>query len=366
MSAYITALGIANPPYKVLQKQLAHFMKKAHGLNEQEARGLDVLYRASGIKSRYSVIPDYSGSLVDNHLYPISEDFEPFPSVASRMELYRKCALPLAKEAVLQAKSPVPYHEITHLITVSCTGMYAPGLDIDLVKALNLPTHVRRTCVNFMGCYAAITALKLAAEITSAHEHAKVLIVCVELCSLHFQKQKTEDQLLANALFGDGAAAVVVESQPRGLCLSLEQFYADLALEGEQEMAWNIGNFGFEMKLSQYVPDLIGKGIGTLTDNLLRFLKLKANEVSYYAIHPGGKRILTEIEKALGLSKQANRFAYEVLEEFGNMSSPTVLFVLKKIWDSLQASDAGKTILSFAFGPGLTMESMLLKVHTTH
>src|SRR5699024_10541350 len=147
---------------------------------------------------------------------------------------------------------------ITHLITVSCTGMYAPGLDIEIVQEARLSPSVKRTAINFMGCYAAFNAIKVGDAICKAEAEARVLIVCVELCSIHFQKKKDDDNILSNALFGDGAAAIVLQSTPpQAASLALERFHCDLSFEGKQEMAWHIGDHGFEMRLSAYVPDMI-------------------------------------------------------------------------------------------------------------
>jgi predicted naringenin-chalcone synthase len=213
-----------------------------------------------------------------------------------------------------------------------------------------------------MGCYAAFNALKLADQFCQNNDNARVLIVCLELCSIHFQKKNDEDTLLANALFGDGAAAVIVESKSEGLGFSLEHFHCDIVPSGKKDMAWQISDFGFEMKLSSYVPDIIKGGIHSLTQSLLSHLGMAREDIDLFAIHPGGKRILQVIEEELSMSKEDNQHAYDVLKECGNMSSPTVLFVLKNLMDSLSEKDHDKSILSFAFGPGLTLESMLLKV----
>jgi predicted naringenin-chalcone synthase len=214
-----------------------------------------------------------------------------------------------------------------------------------------------------MGCYAAFNALKLAHSFCGNDPQSKVLIVCTELCSLHFQKENTNDNLLANALFGDGSASILVEGTPRkGLNLKPEIFHCEIADSSLEDMAWTVGDVGFEMKLSAYVPDVIQRGIRELTARLLDRVSGTFADVTYFAIHPGGKKILEVIEKELGLSKQQNAHAYEVLRKYGNMSSPTVVFVLKELCNNLNGVDQNKKILSFAFGPGLTMESMLLSV----
>jgi prepilin-type processing-associated H-X9-DG protein len=284
------------------------------------------------------------------------------------MKLFRDHALGLSVAAVKNMVVTMPsfdHSTLTHLIVVCCTGMYAPGLDIELVEQLNLSPTIQRTSITFMGCYAAFNALKVAEAFCCKNADAKVLIVCTELCSLHFQKDPTEDNLLANALFADGSAAVLVEAKTENkTSLSLEAFYNDLAPEGATVMAWSIGNVGFEMKLSTYVPDIIKKGIAALTIKLLANINKPITDIRYFAIHPGGKKILSAIESALKIDPGKNRQAYEVLRQYGNMSSPTVLFVLREIFQNLQDSDHDQFILSFAFGPGLTLESMLLKIKT--
>jgi alpha-pyrone synthase len=363
--SFITSIGTATPPHALNQLAIAEFMARAMELGEDDSRKLRVLFRASGIETRYSVLEDY-GKKEDYTFYENTPGMEPFPSTRRRLELYRKYALAVSLEAVSSCLSHISGFRkdtITHLVVVSCTGMYAPGLDIDLVKALGLSSTIQRTSINFMGCYAAFNALKIAAAACEAKPEAKVLIVCTELCSIHFQKENTEDNMLANALFGDGSAAALVESNVRpGHNLLLESFHCELATEGEHDMTWTVGDLGFEMRLSSYVPDVVGGGIRSLTRALLAKSQQSLTGVSYFAIHPGGKRILETIENELGLTKAQNKYAYDVLKKYGNMSSPTVLFVIQELCRNLDKSDHGKRILSFAFGPGLTLESMILKI----
>ena len=277
-------------------------------------------------------------------------------------------ALPLAVTAAqncLRQLPEVALSSITHLVTVSCTGMYAPGLDIELVQALGLQGSVKRTCINFMGCYAAVNALKLADACCRADVHARVLIVSVELCTLHFLKSPKKDGVVSNALFGDGAAAALVQARPAttGPSLALAVFHCGLEPDGREDMAWHITDVGFEMTLSSYVPKLIQRGIGHLTEGLLANLPVQRADIRHYAIHPGGRRILEVIEKELGLTHVDNCHAYQVLRDYGNMSSATVLFVLRDLLRTLTPAQAGEGVLSFAFGPGLTLEAMLLQIH---
>ena len=368
MPSYLGAIGTANPVHRIAQPQIADFMAQALQFGEGDTRKLQALYRVSGIEHRYSVLPDYGRANGDYTFFPNTPTLEPFPSVGQRMAVYRREALPLAIEAVRGCLRQVPDvapASITHLVTVSCTGMYAPGLDIELVQALGLRPDVRRTCVNFMGCYAAVNAVKLADAFCRADADARVLIVSVELCTIHFQKSPEEDHLISNALFGDGAAAALVlaEPLPNGApSLALQGFHCGLEPDGHDDMAWHINDFGFEMTLSSYVPKLIQRGIRSLTDGLLASLPVQLGDIRHFAIHPGGRKILETIETELGLTRDDNRHAYHVLRNYGNMSSATVLFVLREVLAHATPADHGAPVLSFAFGPGLTMESMLLGI----
>ncbi|GGE99844.1 type III polyketide synthase [Hymenobacter cavernae] len=367
MTTYLCAIGTATPPHLIPQPQIADFMASALQLDAPDTRKLQALYRVSGIGQRYSVLPDYGRVNGEFTFFPNSPDLEPFPTVGQRMGVYREHALPLSVAAVHDCLRQVPDvapSAITHLITVSCTGMYAPGLDIELVANLGLSTAVRRTCVNFMGCYAAFNALKLAEAFCQADADACVLVVCTELCTIHFQKNHEEDHLVSNALFGDGSAAALVRSRPakHGPSLALTAFHCEIEPDGHADMAWHINDFGFEMTLSSYVPRMIQRGIRQLTDGLLRNLPVELADIQAFAIHPGGRKILETIEKELGLTTNDNRFAYSVLRDYGNMSSATVLFVLRELLQSLTPANNQEPVLSFAFGPGLTLEAMLLTV----
>lgn len=359
MPSYITSIGTAVPEYAIEQSAIAEFMINASQLNLIEARKLKALYRNTKIHKRHSVLKDY-GLTNDFSFYPNTPDLEPFPTVAKRMLAYRQFALPLALKALQSISNPFETNNVTHLITVSCTGLYAPGLDIELVEALNLSRQTQRTAINFMGCYGAFNGLKVAHAIINADPNAKVLLVCIELCTLHFQKKMDENFMLSNALFSDGAAAVIIEATPKGLCLELQSFHCDLLFEGSKDMAWHVGDFGFEMVLSSYIPRLVKGGLGKLMEQLQQTTPLPA--IDFYAIHPGGRAILEAAESLLGLSAFDNRYAYEILRNYGNMSSCTVLFVLQKLLQERTQDDVGKHIFSCAFGPGLTLETGMMKI----
>jgi predicted naringenin-chalcone synthase len=362
--SFITAIATATPDNRIPQPVIAEFMLRKMRFHNGEARKLKTIFRASGIEYRHSVLADY-GRTENFDFYPESNE-SLFPSTRERLSIFRDHALPLTtntgKQILSQRKlSP---SQITHLVVVCCTGMYAPGLDIELVKTLNLNSYVHRTAINFMGCYAAFNAMKIADSFCKSDPGAKVLVVCIELCSLHFQREATEDNLLANALFADGCAAILVESESdSSLKLEFKAFHNDLAPEGGNDMAWSIGDLGFEMRLSSYVPEIIRNGISSLTRHLLNKLTEQFTDIRHFAIHPGGKKILEVIEEELGIDHNKNAAAYVVLKNYGNMSSATVLFVLKQLLGGLDSTNKGEQILSFAFGPGLTLESMVLEIN---
>lgn len=365
MVSAITAIGTANPAFKHAQQPMADLVAELLNLNPVKKRILKSIYNSSGIETRYSVLANND----ENRAQFFSPSNTDFPSTAARMELYRDNAVGLASAAIkncLIDKKEFTNDMISHLITVSCTGMYAPGLDIEIIQHFKLKPTVQRTAINFMGCYAAFNGLKAADAICKADPSAKVLIVCIELCTIHFQLKEDIDNLIANAIFADGAGCVLIEANPQqDKYLNLDLFHCDLLPQSNNEMAWHIGNHGFDMILTSYVPQAIESGIAAFATNLIQQRQLDFQAIDYYAIHPGGLKILQACEKALNLDKEKNNYSYEVLREFGNMSSATILFVLKKIWHAIQPKiDNNKTIFSCAFGPGLTLESMLLTVGT--
>ncbi|QHV98044.1 type III polyketide synthase [Spirosoma endbachense] len=367
---YINAIGTSVPAYYASQQHAAEFMADLLQLDDRDRRRLMTLYRYTRIEKRHTVMADYTRSMGEFTFYPNTPGMEPFPTVSQRMGVYRQEAVPLALKAISDCFSSYPDFDpqtITHLITVSCTGLYAPGPDIEIIEALGLPTTTQRLAINFMGCYGAFNGLKAANAIVRSEPDAKVLVVCIELCTIHFQKKTETDYLLSNALFADGSAAVLVESKPRPeQSFRLRSFYCDLLPEGKDAMAWHISDFGFEMTLTADVPTHIQRGIGQLMQRLLAQCGLTLGDIGQYALHPGGRRILEVIEEQLGITANDDRYAYNVLRQFGNMSSATVLFVLKAVWEDLISGVARldtdrPNILSCAFGPGLTLEAMVLE-----
>jgi len=335
-------------------------MQRIHALNAEGTRRLRFLSHYSGISTRYSVIADYSRPTREWKFYPPTEGLNPFPSLERRMQWYQKYAAPLSLEAIRNClDGKINPGEITHLITVSCTGMSAPGLDLEIAELLDLPRTVFRTSVNFMGCYAAIHALKLADALSAGSPGSKVLVVCTELCTLHFQREGTPDNILSSLLFADGSAAVLLvgdEYPEKGL--HIESFYSEILPKGKKDMAWELSSTGFQMVLSSYIPDLIEKDFASLVGHALARAGIGQKDVSHWCIHPGGKKILDAIHKSLHFTNGHLDTSYEVLKEFGNMSSATILFVLQRMMDGLDYRRSN-TLFGAAFGPGLTMETFV-------
>jgi len=350
----ITKIGIALPQHKIAQKDIQKFMVDLLEGDEIEKRKLNLMYARSGIENRYSVISDYGKEINQWEFFPQNKSLLPFPGLEKRMDIYKKSAADLGCKAVFDALDGDSLKDFTHLISVSCTGLSAPGLDIELVKKLGLPSDIHRTSVNFMGCYAAIHALKLAEAFCQSQNNAKVLVVLVELCTIHFQKENTLDFITSNLLFGDGAACCIIENKGTGY--EIKNFYSKLYIENEHSMSWNVSSTGFLMGLKPDVPEVVENNMEEFVKTSLNKNGFEMDDIDNWVIHPGGKSILQATEKALRLNKKDLKPSYEILRQFGNMSSCTLIFVLK----SLQSKAEQLSFLA-GFGPGITMESMILK-----
>ena len=335
-------------------------MQNIYAMNETDKRKMKFLYHQSQIDYRYSVLPDYSRPVNEWKFYPHSENLEPFPSLELRMTMYHKYAAPLSVDAIRNClENHTTAEEITHLITASCTGMSAPGLDLHVMELMDLPKNIFRTSVNFMGCYAAIHAIKIADAICNADPAARVMIVCTELCTLHFQKEATPDNITSSMLFGDGAAAALItgDRHPRR-GLHLKSFYSEIIPRGKKDMAWEMSSTGFLMTLSGYIPELIEEDFDLLVTKALRRCNLAVEDITGWCIHPGGKRILEAIHNSLRFKNGELTESFQVLKKMGNMSSPTILYVLKEM---MHAADENRCnqVFGAAFGPGLTMETFV-------
>jgi predicted naringenin-chalcone synthase len=261
----------------------------------------------------------------------------------------------LAAEAVAGLELGAGAQAVTHLIAVSCTGLSAPGLDLQLVERCGLDPSVERTVVGFMGCYAAVNALKLARHIVRSEPEARVLVVSVELCTLHLQETSDLEQVLSFLVFGDGCAAALVSGDPVGL--SLDRFHAALLPEAAEQITWTVGDQGFDMFLSGQVPASVGRALRIGRERILDGVGIA--DMDLWAVHPGGRSVLDAVETTLGLPPAALTASREVLREFGNMSSATLLFVLERIMGRATPGERG---CAMAFGPGLTAETLLFTV----
>ena len=359
---FIHRLATAVPPYAVPQTHARDTLKAR--LDDRLAQRLTHrLYTQSGIDTRYSVVPDFAPD--SPHDAPhrglfLNEQGYTAPSTKVRNDLYTAAARPLFREAAEKALADSGFSagEVTHVVTVSCTGFFAPGPDYFLVRDLCLRPDTQRFHVGFMGCYAAFPALKMAKAFCQADESAVVLVVSLELCTLHLQLGGDPDGLLASSVFADGAAAALVSARaPTGPAFELNALATTLTDDGEGDMAWSVGDQGFDIVLSSYVPEILEANIGAALSPLFAEYGLEPADLERWAVHPGGRAILDKVEKGLNLPETALEPSREVLRDYGNMSSATVLFVLQKV---LENSKRGERVCSVAFGPGLTVESALL------
>lgn len=361
----IVSIATAVPDYASSQDTILDFMNEAYQ-DADASRKLKVLFHHSGIKNRHSAIPDFSGS-GESILFSKTREL---PLVSERMDVYKHKALPLAVKAAGKAFENIgtSIHDfgITHLITVTCTGLYAPGIDAELLQELDLPPDIFRTSLNFIGCNAAFPAMKIADSFVKSQTNARVLVVCIELCTIHFQPKGNSDNLLSNTIFGDGAAAIIlisedlaVEKNLKGF--SLTGFCPILLKRGKELMGWNITPLNFEMILDAGIPDFLGDELEQLMTLIAEKLLLTPETIDHWAVHPGGKKILDTIQRKLKMGNDELKRSYDVLRNYGNMSSPTILFVLNEIFN--QNPKNGETVLAMGFGPGISVETASMVCH---
>ncbi|MCT0208058.1 type III polyketide synthase [Synechococcus sp. CS-1332] len=365
MSLTIQGLGTALPPGRIAQGDAAAIAAQVALPSQVPSPGqrrlLETLHRRSGVASRHSVLLDPPGSDPRQTFFGATS-----PGTGERMRRYAREAPPLALRAVQAAleQAQVPAERITHLVTVSCSGFKAPGVDLALMAALPLDAGLARTHVGFMGCHGALNGLRVAAAFTAAEPEACVLLCAVELCSLHLQYGWDAERIVANTLFADGAAALVVTGEPPAegapAKAPLGRWIASGSLlvpDSAEAMSWEIGDHGFAMGLSPQVPDLIGAHLRPWLEGWLAGHGLTPAAIASWAVHPGGPRILSAVTKGLGLDPELIEPSRSVLRDYGNMSSPTLLFILER----LRRSGAPGPCLAMAFGPGLCIEVALLE-----
>lgn len=362
--SYIVEIATAVPQHSVSNPELINFYSKAlaHSGGASISRKLKILSEKSKIANRYSCIPDFNGE--QQELFT-SEDYN--PSVERRTEVYKEKLVPLATKAIdkLLEQAHIKPIEITHLITVSCTGVFAPGLEFLLAKHYDLQ-HAEKLALNFLGCYAAIKALKHANYIAQAIPSACIVIVCAELCSLHFTPSTTDDDMLANILFADGAAAVMVVGDESPHIKNKTTLHIDAGSSAYipntlDLMSWNISSTAFSMYLSKHIVGAIRENIFGAVNN---FWGDAFSSPDYWAIHPGGVKIVEAVRSSLALENEDVEDSLQVLANYGNMSSPTILFILKRIMDKLKEDKEtqNKKIFACAFGPGLNIEMLNLSI----
>ena len=349
-TAHINQIATATPPHDVHD---AYVALTDQTLGDRRDRLIFKRMAArSGIEHRYSffspIVTDRSATDADGFYVRGA-----YPSTQRRMDFYEKRAPGLALEAV--AKLEFDRDAITHVVVASCTGFVAPGLDQILVREAGLPPTVERTVVGFMGCYAAVNALRLAHHFVRSEPGSRVLVVNLELCTLHLQETADMEKLLAMMLFGDGCAATLVTAEETGL--ALEDFRAINLPRSDELITWRVGDQGFDMRLSGEVPQRILAALQAEvakndTDGLLRGLRPDAYDG--WAVHAGGRSILDAVETGFGLGEHALARSRAVLREFGNMSSATLMFVLQRVLGGAERMANG---MAMAFGPGLAAET---------
>ena len=373
MTVTLRSLEVAVPPTELAQDAVRDLLATQPDLSRLGKRLVATAFDSSDIERRYSALTEWDG--------PPAEDDPVFfeagtgrflnPTTGARNRVFAREATGLytrvAANALASAEG-IAAADVTHVITVSCTGFFAPGPDYRIVRALDLDPAVQRYHLGFMGCYAALPALRQAQTICRADPEAVVLVAAVELCTLHVRTSNDPDTIVGSSLFADGAAGAIITGRDfpaSAPLLQLDDFETVLTPVGEEAMAWNIGDNGFEMVLGTYVPHIIDEHITAALAPLLAHDPALAGvpyrDIEHWAIHPGGRSILDKVEAKLDLSAAQLLPARETLRDFGNMSSATVMFVLQKI---LRSATPGRRerVCSMAFGPGLTVETGLFTV----
>ncbi len=368
------------PETPLHQDQVRDVFAQQPGLGRLAKRLVATAFDGSGVRTRHTVLRelDLEAEPDSTHFYDRESGELREPGTRLRNDLYSVEAERLFVAAARQALDSDPEFgadDITHVVTVSCTGFHAPGPDYAIVRGLGLSDAVQRYHLGFMGCYASMPALRCAAQFCAADPGAVVLVVSVELCTLHLRSSEEPDAIIASSLFSDGAAAGIVTARPAsGRGFVLDRFHTAIAPKGEKDMAWTIGDNGFEMVLSTAVPQIIGDSI----QEALRPLYAPeaalgeafdsgriGDAVQHWAIHPGGRSILDHVQSGLQLDDAQLEPARNILRDYGNMSSATVLFVLRRLLEDDDVRE-GDRVSAMAFGPGLTAESALFTVAAPH
>lgn len=345
--AYINRIATAVPEHDI---HPAFISLAERMLTEDRARKLFLrMAERSEIEHRFSPLQVSKPTAANaSDAYEVYR-FGGFPSTAERMKLFERFAPALAAKALDNlALTAAERSRIRHVIVTCCTGMYAPGLDFEILDHLNLPPSTERTMIGFMGCYAAINGLKQARHIVRSEPDQSVLMVNLELCTLHLHETQDLSQMLSFLIFGDGCAASLISSDPYGL--EMEGFHALQVGDTRDLITWRVGDLGFDMLLSGRVPLAIAEALRAESGAFSQ-----AGAVDLWAVHPGGRSVLDAVEEGLQLCPQALCASRQTLRQFGNMSSATVMFVLR---DLMRVARSGQAGCAMSFGPGLTAEMM--------
>lgn len=357
--AYLNRIATAVPDHEV---HSAFVNYADHLMAESPDRRMRSLFNRmssrSGISQRYSIMSPHPGASPSDspEFWLNAHEFYirgAFPDTSKRMETFERFAPVLAQRALDKLNvTPSERRSITHVLVTTCTGLYAPGLDFDIVDHLGLCTSVERTMIGFMGCYAAINGLKTARHIIRSEPSARVLMLNLELCTLHLQETHDLEQVLSFLLFADGSAASILSAEPTGL--ALDTFRAVVIPETRDLITWKIRGLGFDMFLSGHVPPAIAKGLESCGTDIIG--PFTTDDITLWGVHPGGRTILDAVEHGMALPSDALSASRNVLDRFGNMSSATVMFVLEELMRRAQPGERG---CAMSFGPGLTAETML-------
>ncbi len=353
MSFAIWGMGTALPEPSISQERAAEVINRASGYDPKQSRWVESVSRGSGVRRRHLQMLEHLDEILE------SPGGVARFTTGWRMARYEEAIAPMAAEAAGKAlaSAGMAASEVTHLVTVSCTGFSAPGFDLALFDRLGLRPVVQRTHVGFMGCHGALNGLRVAGAFAGADRSARVLVCAAELTSLHFRYEADPRLSVVNALFADGAAAVAGRAEPIDEAGPWRLAASGSALipGSADAMTWRIGDQGFEMTLSPRVGGLIGEHLRPWLEGWLDSRGLAIADIATWAIHPGGPRILDAAEAALGLPRSATEDSREILAAHGNMSSPTVLFLI----DRLRSRGAPLPCVALAFGPGLAIEAAL-------
>ncbi|UQZ36867.1 type III polyketide synthase [Paenibacillus sp. PK3_47] len=356
--AAILGMGTALPLYSIAQSDVAELIASSLQDKPDLARFARRVFKSCGVETRYTCDDSYLGTAETCRYLPSGAQ-DSIPTTEERMKKYQQEALPLALEAAKRALIDAgdSAKDITHLITVSCTGQYLPGVDVMLMRELGMLPRVNRLPLIFQGCAAGLKAIQMARDVVLGAPGSRVLVVCVELCTLHFQPAKEREALFAASFFGDGASACVIAAPEASHkhYLNLGTGYSVLLPDTTEDMTWEVGNIGFDLYLSPRIPNLLG----THLEAELEILFGKDELPELWAIHPGGRGIVDSVQEVMQLSDEQTHYSREILRTAGNLSSVTIMFVLESMRQDMIAQDNGaKEGVAMAFGPGLTAELM--------